>query len=109
MKWCDENPAIIKWSSEELTIPYISPVDRKWHRYYPDFYIKLKTKNNEIVEHIVEIKPKKQTKRPINKNRKKFLSEAKTYSINEAKWKAATIYCKKRKWTFKILTEDHIL
>ena len=109
MKWCDDETSVLKWSSEELTIPYISPVDRRWHRYYPDFYIKIKNKENNITEHLVEIKPKKQTKRPINKGGKRFLIEVRTYSVNEAKWKAANIYCKKRNWTFNILTEDHIL
>ena len=42
MKWCDRNRNIIEWGSEEFFIPYVSPLDNKPHRYYPDFYMKLK-------------------------------------------------------------------
>ena len=41
--WCDKNPAIVKWSSEETIIPYRCPTDNKIHRYFVDFKIKLKS------------------------------------------------------------------
>ena len=44
MKYCDTNSSIIEWSSEELYVPYVSPIDNKYHRYYPDFIIKVKSK-----------------------------------------------------------------
>ena len=40
MHYCDVNENILEWASEEIHIPYISPIDRKKHKYYPDFYIK---------------------------------------------------------------------
>ena len=42
MVYCDENNDITEWGSEELIVPYISPLDGKRHRYFPDFYIKTK-------------------------------------------------------------------
>ena len=39
MKYCDRNPNILEWGSEEFCLPYKSPLDNKVHRYFPDFYI----------------------------------------------------------------------
>ena len=39
MLWCDQTPSVQEWGSEEIIIPYTSPVDGKRHRYYPDFYV----------------------------------------------------------------------
>ena len=64
MKYCDSTPSILEWGSEEIAIPYRSPIDRRVHRYYPDFYIKVREKSGKISKYIVEIKPKKQTKPP---------------------------------------------
>ena len=41
-RWCDLNENILEWGSEEFFIPYISPVDHRVHRYFPDFIIKVK-------------------------------------------------------------------
>ena len=64
MKWCDLTPSIQEWGSEEIIIPYISPVDGKKHRYFPDFYVKI---NNQ--KYLVEVKPLKQTKEPKTQKR----------------------------------------
>jgi hypothetical protein len=40
--YCDINPNILKWSSEPLFIPYWSPIDKREHKYFIDFYIKVK-------------------------------------------------------------------
>ena len=29
MNWLDKNPGIVTWASEEIAIPYYSPVDNK--------------------------------------------------------------------------------
>jgi len=110
MKYCDTNSSIIEWSSEELYVPYVSPIDNKYHRYYPDFIIKVKSKKSTKII-MIEIKPSSQTKRP-EKGRKKnttYLSEIRTWTINTSKWKHALKYCAKKNWEFKILTEEHIL
>ena len=107
MVYCDTNSNIIKWSSEEIKIPYKSPIDKKIHTYYPDFWIKIKKHDGQIQQTVIEIKPKKQTKPPkANTNKTKYyLQEVKTWGINQAKWKAAETYCKHKQWNFKILTE----
>lgn len=108
--WCDTNPAVIKWHSEETIVPYISPVDNKPHRYFIDFRVKIKDKNGLIKEYLVEIKPSIQTRPPIAPSRKtqRFLKEVQTWGINEAKWKAATRYAKDRGLEFIILTEHEL-
>ena len=106
---CDNSNSIIEWSSEELKIKYISPLDNRWHTYYPDFYIKILDKYKTMRELVIEIKPKKQCSPPKErKNKKTFLYESKNFIINTSKWKAAREFCKIRGWEFKILTEDHI-
>ncbi len=111
MKWCDLNPDVIKWGSEETVIPYVSPLDRKIHRYFVDFYVQVRTKDGQLKSFLVEVKPKKYTKAPDKAPKKKtraWFGEVKAWGINSAKWKAASEYCKDRKWEFIILTEDHL-
>tara|TARA_B100001057_G_scaffold490261_1_gene578160 strand:+ start:1410 stop:1844 length:435 start_codon:yes stop_codon:yes gene_type:complete len=111
MKWCDLNASVLKWGSEETIIPYISPIDKKIHRYFVDFYVQLQDKNGTIKSYLVEVKPKKYTKPPSKTPKKKtraWFSEVKNWGVNEAKWKAATEYAKDKKWEFIILTEDHL-
>ena len=55
MVYCDTSKAILEWGSEEIIIPYISPWDNKVHRYFPDFYIKVKQANNSAKKYIIEI------------------------------------------------------
>lgn len=100
--WCDKNPQILKWSSEETVIPYISPVDGRLHRYFIDF--KIKTVNNKT--YLVEIKPMKQTQPPQGSRKtKKLLAEMQTYLVNQAKWDAAQKWAADRNYEFKVLTE----
>ena len=91
LRWCDRNENILKYASEEFSIPYVSPLDRRVHRYYPDYLIEVKKSDGTIKKYIVEVKPKKQTVPPVKKDRitKSYIYEAKTYAVNEAKWKAA--------------------
>ena len=56
----DENPSVIGWSNEEIIIPYLSPVDGRWHRYFPDFYVKVKNREGIEESLILEVKPKSQ-------------------------------------------------
>ena len=110
MRYCDNTPSILEWASEELIIPYRSPVDGKKHRYFTDFWLKVKTAEGEIKESVIEIKPKIQTKPPKKRSKvtRKYLREVKTWGINEAKWKAAEAFCKDRDWSFKIITEKDL-
>ena len=109
-RWCDLNESIISWGSEEFFIPYISPVDNRVHRYFPDFIIKLKEQSGKVKTYVIEVKPKKQTVPPVKKSRvtKSFIHETKTYAVNQAKWKAAKEWCDDRLLEFKIITEDEL-
>lgn len=106
----DRNPNILEWSSEEVIIPYVSPIDNKYHRYYPDFRIVVKKKDGTKQTILIEVKPYKETQPPKQQSvkSKRFLQEVRTYGVNTAKWTAAQHYCKDRKWEFQILTEKEL-
>lgn len=108
-KYLDENTNIIRWSSEELQIPYVSPVDNRVHMYYPDFLFEAK-KGNTVETVVVEIKPEKQTKEPIagKKSKKTYLTETLQYQINKSKWESARNFCEKNGWKFVVLTEKNL-
>ena len=55
MYFCDHNDSIIEWGSEEVIIPYKCPTDGRVHRYYPDFYIKVKDKTGRYQKYIIEV------------------------------------------------------
>ena len=89
----------------------MSPLDNKVHRYFVDNFIIFKDRNGNNNKFLIEIKPSKQTKRPVRSKKKKsstMLYEQKTYVINVAKWKAAREYCKKRGYQFLIITEKEL-
>ena len=64
LQWCDSNDNIIEYASEEFSIPYLSPLDNRPHRYYPDFLIKVKESGGVIKKYVIEVKPKRQTQEP---------------------------------------------
>ena len=111
MVYCDHNDAVLEWGSEEVIIPYVSPWDGKIHRYFPDFYMKVKQSDGSKKKFIIEVKPKAQCKPPIKNPKRRttrWLKEVQTWGINQAKWKSATEYCNDQGMEFKILTEDHL-
>jgi hypothetical protein len=110
MKWCDKNPSVEEWGSETVIVPYISPIDKKVHRYFVDFYVKVRNKNGVLQKYLIEIKPERFTKPPAipKKKTKKFIDEVFQYGVNDAKWKAAFEFCKDRNMTFMILTEKDL-
>ena len=110
MVYCDNSDNILEWGSEEIIIPYLAPWDGKLHRYFPDFYIKVKQASGNTKKFIIEVKPKKQTKppKPVSRKTRRWLNEVKTYSINEAKWKHAKEWCENNNMEFKILTEEEL-
>jgi len=111
MVFCDNNDSIIEWGSEEVIIPYRCPTDGRVHRYYPDFYIKVKDVNGFLKKYLIEVKPKKQTIPPDDKPKKKTAAwkrEVLTFMKNHAKWEAAKDFCEDRQMNFLILTEEHL-
>jgi len=110
MSWLDRNPSIISWASEELIIPYKSPVDNRFHRYFPDFLVKVKSRDGKTKTLLLEVKPKKQTLPPEPRKRmtKQYVNEVVTYGVNQAKWEAANEFCLDRGWEFRVLTENDL-
>jgi len=110
MRYCDLNENILEWGSEEIALPYRSPIDNKIHRYFPDFYIKVRESTSQIKKYIIEIKPKKQCIEPKVQKKKTrgYIYEVREYVKNQAKWEAAKEFCADRQWEFKVLTEDEL-
>lgn len=115
-RFIDVHPHVNWWQSEEIAIPYLSPIDGKMHRYFPDIIVNKQVDDQEQTL-MIEIKPAKQTVPPniANKNKTKtgrisrrYLNEVKTYGVNEAKWIAANKYCEARGWKFLIYTEKEL-
>lgn len=104
MRFFDLSTAVLKWGSEEFSISYIHPGDRRVHKYFPDFFCVFK--NAQGIEEcwIVEVKPLKET----------LLEYAKTeydkqmLAINMAKWTAAKAFAESRGLKFRVITEKDI-
>ena len=113
MLYLDAHPNVLRWGSEEVIIPYRSPIDGRIHRYYPDFFVEQINKDKKKERILIEVKPKAQTKAPdVSKKMtpkgmisKRYLTEVATYGVNQAKWKAAEEFCADRGWKFQLMTE----
>lgn len=107
MKWCDSTRAVLKWGSEEVVIPYQSPIDNQIHQYYVDFVIEVQDKTGVNKRYLIEIKPSKYIIPPLEPKRKtrRYLQEVESYIINQAKWKAATAFAGQTNAKFMVLTE----
>lgn len=110
MQYLDSHPDIIKWSSEEVVVRYKSPIDGKYHRYFPDFIVRKRNAEGVVDTLMIEIKPKAQTIEPVKKTQinKTYINEVMTWGVNKAKWEAAEEFCLDRKWKFLILTENEL-
>ena len=110
MVYCDNNQNILEWGSEEIVVPYRSPLDNRYHRYFPDFYIKVRESSGKIKKMIIEIKPQRQCIEPKVQKRKTkaYIYEVVEYAKNQAKWKAAEEWCLDRGYEFKVLTESDL-
>jgi len=104
---CDTHKNIIRWSSETEVIPYVKPATGRIHRYFMDFTIEMIMEDGSKVIKMIEIKPHAETLPPIKRSRisKSYINACITYTTNQAKWKAAKIYAKKKGWQFQIFTE----
>lgn len=109
MKYLDENDGVVWWASEEMNVKYISPVDGRVHRYFPDFIVKVRRKDNSSTIFMLEVKPEAQTKlRQPKRVTKQYINEAATYAVNQAKWKYAEEFCKDHGWVFRVVTEKDL-
>lgn len=112
MMWLDKHPDVLQYSSEEIVVPYKSPIDMRWHRYFPDFLVKMRNATGMTETVMIEVKPEKETTPPKPKkartHTRTYLNEVYTWGVNSAKWDAAREYCKDRGWRFEIMTEKHL-
>jgi hypothetical protein len=106
MSKLDRTPEILRWSSEEICIPYFDPSSGRKRRYFPDFVILAQRKDRRVTM-MIEVKPESQTQKPVRgrKRQKTFVNEATTYVTNTAKWEAAREFCRKKDWEFRVVTE----
>ena len=113
MRYFDQHSGVLQWSSEEIKIPYVRPDDGNYHRYYPDFLVRLRQSNGGDKTFLIEVKPLKQTRPPKNPETKaqqrRYLKEMASFAINHAKWEAAKKWCSLRGADFLVLTEVEIL
>ena len=120
MVYLDQNPAVLRWGSEEIAINYYDPVRGKQRRYYPDFIVIAKSAanaanksaadgENNITKMIVEIKPSRETREPVRRKKTaRYLTEVATWETNKAKWQAANAFCAENGYIFKLVTENEL-
>jgi hypothetical protein len=103
-RWCETNPKVKLWNSEEVVVPYKYQVDKKLHRYFVDLLIQMEDKKT----YLIEIKPKNQTTPPKKRSRKtkKYINEVTTYAKNISKWEAAQEFAEHKGWKFQVWTEE---
>lgn len=109
-KFCDNNPNVIKWGSENVQIPYYDSVTKKNRTYYVDNYVHIQ-EGIEKKKYLVEIKPYKQTIPPKESKRRKqshLLYEKRQYQTNQCKWDFARKFAKKYGMEFIIITEKDL-
>lgn len=110
MGYLDVHKDVIEWASEELAIPYKSPIDGRWHRYFPDFWVKQRDAQGKLRVKLIEVKPATQSKPPVKRTKitKKYINEVTTWGVNQAKWTAARRVCEDKGWDFVIMTEKEL-
>ena len=104
MQFCDNNPAIINWTSESVKIPYFNPVSGKQTIYIPDFLIVYVDANKKQHVEVIEIKPSTETTMESAKSYRDKLMVA----INMAKWAAADAWARANNMRFRVVTEYDI-
>jgi TnsA endonuclease N terminal len=105
MNFCDTNKSVQKWASEAISIPYRDPLTNRNTIYVPDFFIQYADKFGRMHVELIEIKPASQTiLERVGKNKYNQAQFVK----NQAKWAAASIWCKQQGIKFRILNENDI-
>lgn len=110
-RWADKNKKVVRWGSENIIIPYVSPLDNKVHRYFVDNFIVFLNPKGKPKKYLIEIKPSKSVARPVINERKRkstMIYEQKTWVVNQAKWEAAKRWADKKGYEFIILTEKEL-
>lgn len=108
MRFCDGNPNVVKWGSENIKIPYFDKVQNKNRTYYVDNIVKIK-EGNEYKTYLIELKDIKETEPPKKTPRKRqttLLYEELRHQNNLCKWRAAKKYAEMRGVEFMVLGYD---
>lgn len=108
MRWCDRNPSVIKWNSEDVVIKYFSKADNKYRNYHMDFYIICRQLDGNIVKLLIEVKPYSQTIPPKKRGKKSeqtYINELHTWQVNKDKWEQAEKFALQNGMFFKIFDE----
>lgn len=105
MKVFDDNPNVLAWASETISIPYRNPLTGKWTYYVPDFFVIYIGKKTKQHCELIEIKPEKEmpTYHGSVSSRTRLVQ-----AINAAKWQAAIAYCIRRNWKFRVINEKEL-
>ena len=101
LKWLDNTNAVLRYGSEELAIPYVSPLDGRVHKYYPDMIIMYLDNTGQVRKEIIEIKPYKESVATPKMTER----DAKALMVNQAKWKYAADWATKNGAIFRVITE----
>ena len=105
MNFCDTNVNVAKWASEAIQIPYRDPLTGKATVYVPDFFIQYKDKFNQVLTELIEIKPASQSiLERVGKNKYNQAQFVK----NQAKWAAATAWCRQQGIKFRVVNENDL-
>ena len=110
MIFCDTNERVMKWSSEPIEIKYYNILDKKFHKYYPDYFVQIQKEGN-LINYVVEVKPSSQLKKPEPPKRitEKVVNSYKrayeTYVMNLCKLDALRKYAEQRNWKVLVITE----
>jgi len=105
MRFCDEHPAVEKWASEAIKIPYRNPLTGKQTIYVPDFFISYKDAKGKTHAELIEVKPSNQS---VKEELGRSQYNKAHYIVNQAKWEAANAWCKQQGVKFRIITEKDI-
>ena len=115
MTFCDMNERIMKWSSENIQIPYLNPVENAIKIYNIDFYFQVRQDDNSIKNIIAEVKPSKKLEKPMlpttrltEKRIEAHNYQMKEYVTNVYKFQAAKKWAEERGWEFMIVTEQFL-
>ena len=105
MQFCDTHPSIQRWACESIKVPYRNPLTGRNSIYIPDFLIQYVDKNNATQIDIIEIKPQNQAVlESVGKNKTRQAQ----FVQNQAKWSAATNWCKQQGIRFRVVTENEL-
>lgn len=120
---CDASAKITKWASEPFSLKYehpfimdpSNPRKKKICNYYPDYLIELVLNENNKKIYIVEIKPislilnpKPISKFASKKQKENYLYKVKQIAVNQAKAKAAKVFCEQKGYEYMFITENFI-